>query len=94
MAATEAQPPAAPSGGHLLSSADRWVLERGRDITDLQRACSGSRLRLTTSGQLQSLHLDPAHWWAGLCRAADRPYTTAERGRLPAGAHAGPPCRT
>ncbi|GGS76989.1 nSTAND1 domain-containing NTPase [Streptomyces cinerochromogenes] len=57
-------------------------------------AASGSRLRLTTSGQLQGLDLDPAHWWAGLCRAADRPYTTAERGRLPAGAHTHRPCQT
>ncbi|UFR00500.1 hypothetical protein KBP30_04585 [Streptomyces sp. Go40/10] len=54
-------------------------------------AASGSRLRLTTSGQLQGLDLDPAHWWAGLCRAADRPYTTAERRRLPAGAYTHPP---
>ncbi|MET9450195.1 nSTAND1 domain-containing NTPase [Streptomyces cinerochromogenes] len=56
-------------------------------------AASGNRLRLTTGDQLQSLDLDPAHWWTGLCRAADRPYTTAERRRLPAGAHTGRPCQ-
>ncbi|MCG0063847.1 trypsin-like peptidase domain-containing protein [Streptomyces tricolor] len=53
---------------------------------------SGTRVRLTAGGQLQSLDVDPDAWWRDLCRAADRPYTKAERGRLPAGARTGRPC--